>query len=580
MTETKPTEAPSLDEIKQGWYGLMSRVEQLEAENSVLEQENKTLRTTLERTIEHRQRSHSELVLLLTTLVSKLPLNDLGVIVSRLVEHNTNVGQYLAALIKGTADIHIPQPEILKTLEQNKRELAAALKSTVEELLKLDTPLEPEILRSLLTDSEVFFSPRVVRANRCFIKGQLPRERIIRDFGEQSLAFFNDMTTDPKLNPNPKIEEIVLAFKPDFETLVQQNAAALGNKREELVALYQKVQRSKAPGEEGRAQRNAFQRLSFTVDLLHFYEHQNTEAPDVLFAQRLPALVEQLVITGPEEKLEEQLIAQVEKLMALVATPEHRQMIINNVGKAGGIARTLKYVLRLRAEKVVDREEVITEFVRHLAPPKKALRAPELAAVVRLVNPDMQKAVIRAIITSDRLRKEEAEVLGKELCAALNCQGLLEQLKAEERIPPEVERQMAWAKIRDLIAQRIEATTIATSIRERLNAKYDAEEIRQSWLALNEAEPLALIRIFCHLPYLPNGKTDPIARTVIESYVIRLTHEKYASTYSKIVKSLKCMFVAKPDSPTLLTFMALVKWANPEAAQKMYADVGMPVPAQ
>ena len=76
---------------------LKLRVEQLEAERTALEQENKALRVLLERAIEHRQRSHSELVTILTTLVSKLPVNDVGVIVSKLVEHNTNVSQALAA---------------------------------------------------------------------------------------------------------------------------------------------------------------------------------------------------------------------------------------------------------------------------------------------------------------------------------------------------------------------------------------------------------------------------------------------------------------------------------------------------
>src|SRR5215831_20184570 len=98
--------AASLDEIQQGWYGLSTRVGQLEAENAALEEENKSLRSLLERALEHRQKSHSELVLLLTTLVSKLPLNDMATIVSRLVEHNTNCGQYLAALVKGTAEAH------------------------------------------------------------------------------------------------------------------------------------------------------------------------------------------------------------------------------------------------------------------------------------------------------------------------------------------------------------------------------------------------------------------------------------------------------------------------------------------
>ncbi|HYG36650.1 MAG TPA: hypothetical protein VEC99_17785, partial [Clostridia bacterium] len=131
----------------------------------------------------------------------------------------------------------------------------------------------------------------------------------------------------------------------------------------------------------------------------------------------------------------------------------------------------------------------------------------------------------------------------------------------------------------DLISRRTEANAVANAIRDRLHAKYDADEIRQSWITLTEADPMSLIRIFCHLPYLPTGKTDPIARTVLETYVTRLTHEKYAATYKKVVNSLKNMFAAKPDSPTLLTFIALVRWVDAEAANKLSADIGMPVTA-
>ncbi len=115
-------------------------------------------------------------------------------------------------------------------------------------------------------------------------------------------------------------------------------------------------------------------------------------------------------------------------------------------------------------------------------------------------------------------------------------------------------------------------------IRDRLHAKYDADEVRQSWITLTEADPMSLIRIFCQLPFRADGKTDPIARTVMETYVTRLTHEKYASTYHKIVTSLRTMFHAKSDSPTLLNFMALVKWASPDAAIRLSADVGLPEP--
>ncbi len=574
--------AASVEEIQQGWHELTSRVGQLEAERNLLEQENKALKFLLERVIDHRQKSHSELVLLLTGLVSKLQINDIGVIVSRLVEHNTNVSQYLAALVKGTVDVAMPQPALLKTLEQTKRDLTNALNPLVDELIQSGSSFEPELLQSLLNDTEQFYSQRMVRANRCFIKGQIARERVVKDFGPQALVFFNDMTTDPKLNPNPKPEEIVLSFKNDFEALFQHASAAgpVPEKWKVLPALYQSIQRGRAPTESARALRNTFQKLSFIIELLHFYQHQNTEPPDVTFAQRLPVLVEQFVVTGPLEPLDEKLIAQAESLLAFIINPDHRYMVVNNIGKGGGAGRSLRYVLRLRSDRAPSPEELV-EFVKHLIPPapQKPPSPDSLAAVLRLVNPDMQLLVVNAIMSCDRLRMDEAEALGRAVGNILGLKAL-ELLKAPQNVPPEVERQLAWDKIKDLITRRNDPTIIAAAIRDRLHAKYDADEIRQSWLTLIEADAISLIRIFCALPYLADGRTDAIARTVMETYVTRLMHEKYTTTYNKITNSLRNMFRAKPDSPTLLNFTALVRWVDPQAANKLSADIGMAVPAQ
>src|SRR6267154_5971058 len=98
----EPT-GPSVEEIQKGWHELASRVGQLEAEKHTLEHDNKAVRALLERVIEHRQKSHGELVLLLTDLVSKLPINDIGVVVSKLVEHQNSVSHFLAGTIKGTS---------------------------------------------------------------------------------------------------------------------------------------------------------------------------------------------------------------------------------------------------------------------------------------------------------------------------------------------------------------------------------------------------------------------------------------------------------------------------------------------
>ncbi len=570
-----------IEDIQKSCHDLKLRVDQLEASRHALEAENKALRFLLDRVVEHRQKSHNELVLILTGLVSKLPLNDVGVIISKLVEHNTNVNQVLAGLAKGNTEIAIVQPDILKSLEQTRKDLIGAIKPVVEELIKLDAPFEPGMLQGLLADPETFFSPRMVRANRGFIKGQVPRERIVREFGDEALVFFKDMTTDPKLNPRPKTDEIALAFKPDFEALLAQNPNALPQKQGDLQSLYQKVQRSKASTEQARAQRGAFQKLTFLVEVLHYYENQNTEAPDVLFAQRLPAQIEQFVVSGPQDPLDEKLIVQAEGLLKYITSTDHRFMVINNVGKGGGAGKTLKYVMRLRADKVSNPHHTITELIKHLIPnpPQKPPPPAALAAVLRLLDAPLQRQIVKTIMVYDRLRKEDAEALGRAIAAELGLQGIDEELRAAEAVSPEQDRQITWGRIRESIHQRSDAASIATAIRTRLNAKYDADELRQSWVTLTEADPMTLIRVFSQLPYLADGRTDPIAKPVMETYVTRLTHEKYASTYNKIVTSLRNMFHAKADSPTLLNFLNLVRWASPEAADKLCADIGMPVPA-
>jgi len=575
-TATAPPPLPAVEDIQKQWPELTLRVSQMEAEQAALEKENKTLRALLERVIEHRQKSHAELVLILTTLVGKLPLNEVGGIVGRLVEHSNNTAQYLAALIKGTVDAQLPEPELLKSLEQSKRDLAAAVKAAIEEMIALQTPIETEMLQSLIAKPDLFFSPAVARANRCFVKASLPRERVVREFGEEALVLFNDLTTDPKLNPRPKPEEIALGFKPDFEAILQQNPNLAGNKRQDLLALYQKVQASKASTDEARLQKHAFLRMSFLIELLNYYENQNTIAPDSVFAQHLPGLIEQLVLPAGQEALNEKLIVPAELLLAMIVNPEHRLMVINNLGKAGGVVRSLRFVLRLRIGKIPenDPEQLFPEFVRHLIPPQKPPPPAEVAAVLKLVSPEMQLRVIQILFDTDRLTKDKADQLGKATAAALELK-LPEKPKGQAADSAQLESQRAWTRVKELIAGRSDAATVAAAIRDRLNAKYDSDEIRQSWLTLIEADTISFIRIFCQMPYRSNGTTDPIARAVIETYVTRLTHEKYASTYHKVVNSLKTMYAAKPDNPTLMNFTALVKWVGPEASAKLAADIGM-----
>jgi hypothetical protein len=138
---------------------------------------------------------------------------------------------------------------------------------------------------------------------------------------------------------------------------------------------------------------------------------------------------------------------------------------------------------------------------------------------------------------------------------------------------------MAWDKIKELIENRAEPAVVSAAVRSRLHAKYDGDEVKQSWITLTATDPMSLVRTFCQLPYQPDGTTDPVARAVMESYASRLVHEKYADIYAKIVKSLTNMFKVKPDSPTLINFLNLLKWVDAEAEKKVRADIGIHAPA-
>lgn len=580
QTENAPSLPPAEEQVQGAGEEWSLRLAQLEADRAQMQQEIKALRLLLERVIEHRQKSHGELVLLLTGLVSRLPLNDVGAVVSRLVEHHAQTNHFLGALSKGAADVELPEPSVLKTLDQTKKELASMIPPLVEELLKRDCPIEPELLRKVADDPESFFQPRMVRANRCYVKGQVPRERVVREFGEAALACFSDMTTDPKLNPHPKPEEIVLAFRGDFEAALGQAADLPADRRAALEALHARVQRSKADTPAARAQRALFQRLSFVVELLHYYEHQNTEPADVVFAQRLPVLIEQLALPAPGEPLTGELLEEAESLLSHIINPDHRQMVINNLGKVDAAGQTLRFVLRLRADKLPDLDQVFADCLRHLIPHRsEAPPAAEVAATLRLIHPEMRTLLLKTLLTCERLPRHEAEKLGRAVAAELGLSDLVATLQTEPAVPAEVERQIAWGRIKEMISRRNDAQTVATAIRDRLHSRYDAEEIRQSWITLIEADPISLIRIFSQIPYRADGQTDAIARPVMETYVSRLTHEKYASTLARVLTSLKNLHRAKADSPTLLNFLALVRWVDPEAAQRLSAAIGMAAPA-
>ncbi len=572
MAETQNLNAAvaTLEEIQRDWPAVQSRLHDAEVQYRVLEQENQALRGLLQKVVEHRKKSHSELVTLITTLATKMPINDVGMIITRLMEHGASVNDVCSAIIQGKNEENFLQPAILRALDKAKSELHAAIRPLVEELIRLEAPLDPVQLRALIDQPEGFFTPAGRRTNRGYVKGQVPQEQIIRDFGEEALGFFKNMTTDAVNNPRPKPEEIMLAFRSDFEDLLRTSPVAEA-KREALLVLYRRIRQSR----EHRAQKEAFLKLSFVLELLHYYANQNTELPEHVFAQRLPPLVEQLVVTGENDPLDEKHLQQAEALLGHIVNTDYRQSVINNFGKSGGAARTARFVLTFRAAVLGDNDPVTLDIVRHLIASQKQPAPGPIAAVLRFLPVESQAVLVRVLHNSERLRREDGEILGRALLRQLGLPEL--PVKAEASLPekPAVD---PWVAIKEMIAQRATPNDLTEAVRKQLHAKYDTEEVKQSWLVLTESDPMTFVRVFCLLPYLPDGATDPVARAVLETFASRLTHEKYLTTYAGVIGALRKLHKVKADSPALVNFIALVRWVDPASADRIALDVGMATP--
>src|SRR6185503_3510648 len=113
---------------------------------------------------------------------------------------------------------------------------------------------------------------------------------------------------------------------------------------------------------------------------------------------------------------------------------------------------------------------------------------------------DVQLRVIQTLFDTDRMTKDKADQLGKAVAAALELK-LPEKPKGQLADSDQIASQRAWTRVKELIAGRADAATVAGAIRDRLNVKYDSDEVRQSWLTLIEADSISFIRIFCQMPY-------------------------------------------------------------------------------
>ena len=57
-----------------------------------------------------------------------------------------------------------------------------------------------------------------------------------------------------------------------------------------------------------------------------------------------------------------------------------------------------------------------------------------------------------------------------------------------------------WDIIKELIGHHASPNEITDAIRKQLHAKYDSDEVKQSWLVLADSDPMSLVRVFACCP--------------------------------------------------------------------------------
>ena len=312
------------------------------------------------------------------------------------------------------------------------------------------------------------------------------------------------------------------------------------------------------------------------MELLHYYENQSTESPDVVFAQRLPPLVEQLVVTGENDTLDEKFIKQAEELLSHIISARTRQAVVNNFGKAGGASRTLRFILTFRSAIFTEHDPVTADFVKHLLAGQKNPAPGPIVTVLRFLNAEAQKVVVRAILNSERLGREDSERLARELikefwvcrsCQPAEWRAASLRQNTHESLGHHqgTHRPSRFAK-RNHQAPSANSSTPSTTPTK-------SNKAGSSWP--NPIRCRSSVYSACCL-ICPTARPI-LLRGLFRDVSSRLTHEKYATTYTKVVNALKNLHKVKADSPALLNFIALVRWVDPTSADKLVHDIGMAV---
>ncbi len=205
QTENDPGPVPSVEEIQKAWRELTLKVGQLDAELTAAQQDNKVLRSLMERMIEHRQRSHSELI-----THSHRPRRQIAP--QRPRRHRLAAGRAQRA---GRRGFRQPCQGENRGRSAAARHPEGAGENQARPRHRLEGP-PPGNWRGSTRHSRPASSSRSSSSRTPFSRppssappavtsrATSPRERVVKEFGEEALVFFKDLTTDVEIQSAPQ----------------------------------------------------------------------------------------------------------------------------------------------------------------------------------------------------------------------------------------------------------------------------------------------------------------------------------------------------------------------------------------
>jgi len=213
----------------------------------------------------------------------------------------------------------MPQPTVLKNRTNQTRFSLPPSSLAVEELIRLETPLEKRDLQSLVEQPDAFFFRRESSAPTMLRQRANPPRRVGAGIWRQALVFFNDMSTDAKAEPNPSRGDrlIFKMISRRCSNKIPRSCPITRATDGVVSACQQSKAQPSMPARKSSRSPDSPSSSNCSIS----YQNQSTEAPTCCLRNGCPRWSSNWFLGSGQDTLDEKLIGEAERAAGFCREP-------------------------------------------------------------------------------------------------------------------------------------------------------------------------------------------------------------------------------------------------------------------